>query len=207
MTTFTTHYQASATPTLGLPDFARGPDSNTPIEVPNNGAAGIPITLYNAAQVTDVTFSLTYNATLLNVNGVLSGATSDATDPAASITLVSNVVSPGVNIGIATFHYTDANPQSATPGNPLVLGDIQAVVPSGTGAAALGLYQVKEQLQLGRIIINNGDLRGAVAANGVHVNAYFGDVNGDGVINGLDTLSANRVATGIASGFSAYART
>ena len=72
-TTFTTHYQGQHTPALGLPDFARGPDSNTPIEVPNNGAAGIPITLYNAANVTDVTFSLTYNASLLNILGTVSG--------------------------------------------------------------------------------------------------------------------------------------
>jgi hypothetical protein len=47
--TFTTHYQANQTPALGIPDFARGPDSNTPILVPNNAAYGIPITLYNAA--------------------------------------------------------------------------------------------------------------------------------------------------------------
>jgi len=32
----------------GIPDFARGPDDSTPIKVPNDSAAGIPITLYNA---------------------------------------------------------------------------------------------------------------------------------------------------------------
>ena len=45
-----------------------------------------------------------------------------------------------------------------------------------------------------------------IAANGVHVNAYFGDVNGDKVIDGLDKLTANSVATGAATGFSAYAQ-
>ncbi len=199
-TTFTTHYQANKTPVLGIPDFARGPDRNTPIEVPNNGAAGIPITLYNAANVTDVTFTLNYNASLLNISGTVFGASSDASDPAATLTLVSNAG------GVATFHYADANPQSATPTNPLVLGDIMAVVPSGTGAPALGLYQVKEQLQLGSIIINQGAVTDAAAANGVHVNAYFGDVNGDKVINGLDKLAANTIATGGGTGFSAYAQ-
>ncbi len=199
-TSFSTHYQGQHTPVLGVPDFARGPDSNTPIEVPNNDAAGIPITLYNAANVTDVTFTLSYNAALINISGTVFGIGSDATDSAATLTLVSNTG------GVATFHYTDANPQSATPTSPLVLGDIQAMVPSGLGAAALGLYQVKEQLHLGSIVINKGGITGAVAASGLHINAYFGDVNGDGVINGLDTLSANRVATGIASGFSAYAQ-
>jgi YDG domain len=197
-TSFATHYQTNATPVLGIPDFARGPDSNSPIKVPNNGANGIPLTLYNAANVTDVTFALTYNPALLNITGVLSGNASDATDAAATLALVSNTG------GVATFHYTDTNPQSATSSTPLVLGDLVAVVPSGAGAAALSLYQTKEFLQLGSIVINQGTITGAVAANGVHVNSYFGDVTGDKVIDGLDKLSADNVAQGRATGFSAY---
>jgi hypothetical protein len=197
-TTFTTQYQANATPVLGIPDFARGPDSNSPIEVPNDSASGIPITLYNAANVTDVTFSLTYNPSLLTITGALSGTASDATDAAATLTLLSN------SGGVATFHYIDSNPQSATALNPLVLGDIGAVVPSGAGAAALSLYQTKELLQLGNIVINQGAIPGAVSANGIHVNAYFGDLNGDKVISGLDTLSADMVAQGRATGVSAF---
>ncbi len=196
-TTFTTHYQANATPVLSIPDFARGPDSNTPIAVPALGA-GIPITLSNAANVTDVTFSLTYNPSLLNLTGTRFGAGSDASDTAATLTLVAN------SGGVATFHYVDANPRSATPTSPLVLGDLSAVVPSTTGAAALGLYQVKELLQLGNITINQGGVTGAVSSNGIHVNAYLGDVNGDKVINGLDKLTADNVAQGRATGFSAF---
>ncbi len=128
ITTFTTHYQANATPVLDIPDFARGPDSNTPIEVPNVFASGIPITLYNAAGVTDVTFTFTYNPALLSI-GAWGGAGSDATDPnKANLIMVTN------SGGVATFHYTDPNPVSATPTKPLVLGDIIAVVPSGPGA-------------------------------------------------------------------------
>src|SRR5205807_8452457 len=59
-TTFSTHYQAQHTPVLAIPDFARGPDDTSTIKVPNDTAAGIPITLYNAAGVTDVTFTLNY---------------------------------------------------------------------------------------------------------------------------------------------------
>ncbi len=199
-TTFTTSYQHDATPVLGIPDFARGPDSDTPIEVPNIYASGIPITLYNAASVTDVTFSLSYNPALLSI-GAYGGAGSDATDQNhANLILVSN------SGGLATFHYTDPNPISATATSPLVLGDITAVVPSGPGAAALSMYQVKELLQLGNIVINGNANTGAVSANAVHVNAYFGDVNGDKVINGLDTLTANMVAQGHAAGFSAYSQ-
>ena len=194
-TSFSTQYQANSTPVLGIPDFARGPDSNAPIEVPNASANGIPLTLYNAANVTDVTFSLTYNPSLLNIIGALSGNTSDATDAAAQLTLVSNAA------GVATFHYTNANPQSATALTPLVLGNIVATVPSGAGAAALSLYQTKELLQIGNIVINQGNIVGAVSANGVQINAYFGDVTGDKVIDGLDKLSADNVAQGRGFGF------
>ncbi len=200
VTTFATHYQANATPVLGIPDFARGPDSNTPIVVPNNSASGIPLTLYNAANVTDVTFSLTYNPSLLNITGTLSGATSDATDPAAALTLVSNTG------GVATFHYTDVNSLSATPSSPLVLGDIEAVVPSDVPAAALGCTRSRNNFSLAASSLTRAASPAAIAANGVHVNAYFGDVNGDKVINGLDKLTANSVATGAATGFSAYAQ-
>ena len=111
VTTFTTHYEASATPVLGVPDFVRGPDSHAPILVPNNGAAGIPVTLYNAANVTDVTFSLTYNPALLSSLCALGGVVSDATDPNTSnLVLISN------SGGVATFHYSDSTPALRRPG-------------------------------------------------------------------------------------------
>ncbi len=197
-TTFTTHFQADATPVLGIPDFARGPDSNTPIAVPANGV-GIPITLYNAAGVTDVSFSLSYNPNLLNISGAFGGAGSDATDQSGgTLSLISNVA------GVATFHYADTTPFSATPASPLILGDIQAVVPSGPGAAALSLYQVKELLQLGSIVINANSHTGAVGADGLHVNAYFADVNASKTVDGLDKLLADNVAQGKATGFDAF---
>jgi Bacterial Ig-like domain (group 2) len=196
-TTFTTHFQADASPILALPDFSRGPDSNTPIAVPAN-LAGIPITLTNATNVTDVTFSLNYNPTFLNITGAVTGAGSDANDPGASLTLLSNAS------GVATFHYLDVNPISATSSSPLILGDIGAVVPSTAGAASLISYQVKELLHLTNIVIDRGAISGAVGSDGIHVNAYFGDVNGDKVVDGLDKLAADNVAQGRVSGFSAY---
>ncbi len=189
-TTFTTHYQASSTPVLGIPDFARGPDSTTTIAVPNNAAQGIPLTLYNAAGVSDLTFTLNYNPIILNITGVLAGGNSDATDPAGTFTLISNVS------GVATFDFHDANAQSGM----VVLGDILAVVPD----SAKNQYKAKELLQLGNIVVNGNANSGTVSANGVHVNAYLGDVTGDGKISGLDTLTANQVATGAATGFAAY---
>ncbi len=190
VTTFTTHYQANSTPVLAIPDFARGPDSHSPIAVPNSGA-GIPVTLYNARNITAVTFSLTTSAALLNITGTLQGSASDATDPAGTLALISNTG------GVATFSFHDATPQSGT----VILGDITALVPD----SARNLYQVKEILQLGDIVLNQG-AGAAVAANGMHVNTYFGDVNADHRIDGLDKLSMNAVAQGQAAGFSAFAQ-
>ncbi len=195
VTTFTTHYQMNSAPVLGIPDFARGPDSNTPIEVPNGGVAnggsdGIPITLYNAAGVTDVTFTLTYNPALLGVNGTLQGNNSDATDSNGVFTLITNAG------GVATFDFHDSMAQTGT----VVLGDVVAVVPD----AANNLYQATERLVLGNIVINGGDVGGAVAVSGLHVNAYLGDVNADRKITGLDHLIVDNVAQGRASGFSQF---
>ncbi len=193
VTTFATHYQANATPALAIPDFARGPTNNAPIAVPNGGG-GIPVTLYNARNVTDVTFTVTYNPALLTVTGAAQGATSDATDPAGTFALVSAAG------GVATFHYHNTNALSATATTPLVLGDILAVVPN----SAANNYKAVEMLALGNIVINNGGIAGATGAVATHINAYFGDVNGDGTIDGRDILTANQVATGIARGFGAY---
>src|SRR5437660_11368015 len=62
----------------------------------------------------------------------------------------------------------------------------------------------KDFLQLLSIQINGGAVTGTVSANAIHVNAYLGDVTGNGKIDGSDTLAANSVATGAASGFIAY---
>ena len=133
---------------------------------------------------------MTTSAALLNITGTLQGSASDATDPAGTLALISNTG------GVATFSFHDATPQSGT----VILGDITALVPD----SARNLYQVKEILQLGDIVLNQGGA--AVAANGMHVNTYFGDVNADHRIDGLDKLSMNAVAQGQAAGFSAFAQ-
>jgi N-acetylneuraminic acid mutarotase len=191
--TFSTHYQASATPVLSIPDFARGPDGANAIKVPNDVSQGIPITLYNAAKVVDVTFTLTYNPALLTVTGATNA---DASDHAASFTMLGAPTIVDATHAIATFHFSDLTAQSGT----VVLGDIQAVVPN----SAASVYKAKEILQLGGITINQGAVTGAVAANGVHVNAYSGDVTGNGTVDVLDLATANNVSQGKAAGFAAY---
>src|SRR5207302_10298529 len=65
-------------------------------------------------------------------------------------------------------------------------------------------YNATQLLQPDAIVINGSSATPAVSAGGVHLNAYFGDVTGEGLINGSDTLASNSVATGAAAGFANY---
>jgi hypothetical protein len=196
VTTFTTSYQADKAPVLSIPDFARGPDSAHAIKVPNDSGHGIPITLYNASGATDVVFTLSYNPSLLAVSGGLGGANCDATDPTTSFALMGNPTILDASHATARFHFSAVTAES---GN-IVLGDIVGSVPDSAG----GNYKGKELLQLGNIVINGGAIKGAVAANGVHVNAYFGDLTGNGTIDGLDVATAFGVAQGKDTGLPAF---
>src|SRR5262249_18977166 len=150
------------TPVLSIPDFARGPDGAHVVAVPHDAAHGIPITLHNAVDVTDVTFTLSYNPSLLTIGGGLGGALSDATDPTSSFTLVGSPVIGDPTHATAGFHFSTSSPQSGT----LVLGDIIAAVPDAAGSA----YKAKQLLRPGNIVINGGAVTGAVSASGIHLN-------------------------------------
>jgi hypothetical protein len=187
-TTFQDDAHANANPAqvLGIPDFARGPDGATTIKVPNDTAQGIPITLYNASNVQDVTFTLTYNPALLSVAG---GGTGDG--PVGSSFAIGAVAA-----NTATFTYHNDTPLSGT----VVLGDILASVPD----SAATVYKSKELLTLSGITVTGGAT--VQAANGIHVDAYVGDVHVTAApaIDASDALDALKVASGAATGFTAY---
>src|SRR4029077_16617752 len=86
-----------------------------------------------------------------------------------------------------TFTWHNVTAQSGT----VVLGDILANVPN----SAANQYKGKEILGLGSIAANGAAFTG-VSASGLHVNAYLGDVTGDGAIGGLDVATAGGVAAG-----------
>jgi hypothetical protein len=191
-TTFTT--ANSNKEALSIPDFARGPDGANTIKVPNDSAKGIPVTLANvpaAAGVTDVAFTLTYNPTLLTPTRA---GTGDSSGTGSTFTM-GTAVSVDATHSTVTFTWHNAAAQSGT----VVLGDILANVPN----SAAKEYKGKEILVLSDIKVNGSDFTG-VWANGLHVNAYFGDVTGDGKISGLDVGTASAVASGSSSGLAAY---
>ncbi len=186
ITTFTTHYQASATPVLAIPDFARGPDGSSAIKVPNNSAGGIPITLYNAVNVTDVAFTLTFTSGLFAVTGA---STTDSSRAGSSFTLTSSTATT------AKFSYHNSTPQSGK----IVLGDVLANVPGSAKTS----YKLKNPLQFSTITVNGVTFTGT-SATGIHVNAYAGDVSGDGLIGAPDVNPMFNVAIGAATGFAPY---
>jgi hypothetical protein len=187
--TFTTANQSKTI--LSLPDFARGPDGAHNIQIPNDTGHGIPVTLTNAAAVSAATFTLNYNPALLTVTGASS---LDATT-GGTLTLLGAPTIIDASHATANFQYTSTAPQNGT----VVLGGIVASVPD----SAASKYKAKELLTLSSISINGATFSG-VATSAVHVNAYFGDLTGNGSIDALDVAFANNVARGASTGFDAY---
>jgi parallel beta-helix repeat protein len=170
---------------LSLPDFARGPNGANPINIPAATAgAGIPVTLSNAIAVTDVKFTLAYNPSLLTVTGANGGNLTMGTPNPIDATHAT-----------VDFTYHNGTAQNGT----VNMGSITANVPNSAGSQ----YKAKELLTLSDITVNGAAFTG-VAASAIHVNAYFGDVTGNGSIDALDVAFANSVAQGNATGFVAY---
>jgi autotransporter-associated beta strand protein len=171
---------------LSLPDFARGPDGAHSIDIPaDTPGAGIPVTLSNATAVTDVTFTLSYNPSLLTITGPTSG----------NLQLVGTPIMFDPIHATAAFSYHKGTAQNGT----VLLGGLVASVPNSAGSQ----YKAKELLQLGNITVNGAAFTG-VWANAIHVNAYLGDVTGNGSIDALDVAFANNVAEGASTGFPAF---
>ncbi|HYV35271.1 MAG TPA: IPT/TIG domain-containing protein [Gemmataceae bacterium] len=167
---------------LSIPSFARGPNGAADIKIPNTGA-GIPIALAQAANVTDVSFQLTYNPALLTITGALNSA-------AGTLTLQSN------SGGVASFAFHSNTPLS---GN-LTLGQIVARVPDSAAAS----YKAKALLHLGNIVINGST--SVASVDGIQLVAYLGDVMGTGSYSSLDSAFIGRVAVRLDSGFKAFAQ-
>jgi hypothetical protein len=158
---------------------------------PNTGAHGIPITLYNAAAVKDAAFTLTYNPQILTPSA---GGTGDS--PVGSSFTMGTITSIDSTHSSVGFTYHNATAHSGT----VILGDILATVPNSAAA----IYKTKELLTLSGITVTGSAT--VQAANGIHVDAYLGDVHVTALpaIDASDALDAQKVASGAASGFSAY---
>jgi Cohesin domain len=182
---------ASALPALAVPDFARG--AGQAVNVPANGTAGIPVTISNASAVTQASFDLVYDPTILTI--APTGAVSlSAAATAAGLTIQSYSVT-GIDANHAHLTVTIAGGGGWNPANGATLLTLTATVP------ATAPYAAKSILDLQNVQVN-GTAAGGDA--GVEVAAYLGDTSGDRVFGGLDAGLVKQVTVGLGSGFAAY---
>ena len=180
---------------VGIPSFARGPDSVDAINLPNSATAGIPLNLSNGTGVTSGSFTLQYNSALLTITGSLG-------QHVARRRLA--VARRGLHAGHRDHRLQQ--PDAADRDTAVVrLGGLVATVPNSAAA----VYKSKALLHWSGVQLNGG----AIAVEGddaVQVVAYFGDANGDGTLSGGDAADISAVnastnpATGTLGGFSAY---
>ena len=158
-------------------------------------ATGIPVSVSNATDVTEVSFTLTYDPTLLTIAS--SGAlTLSAAATAAGINTVSYSITPvNTNHDLLTVSLTSTADGGLTSNSAMPLVTILASVPDTAP------YLDKAVLNLGDVVVNGTS---AAGVSGVEEAAYLGNVSGSGNISALDASLVNQVGSGSGTGFSAF---
>ena len=164
---------------------------------------GIPISLSDTANVSQATFTLTYNPALLNI-----ASTTNTVDPGLVGSGATFTVTANNSTGVATIVFNDAAGLPGYGGGPIVLGSLSATVP-GT---AVDAYAAKDLLNISVNSISGTDLSGhalipgvtAIGSQAVHVVAYLGDATGDGTLDSSDVVQIESVYGDVTDGFGAY---
>ena len=218
VTTFVVN-NPTASVTVSLPDFMRGPGQ--PVDVQNNtdsdgaiyqypssasgvqnnvSGSGMPLSLHNnastAVTVTSVTLSLAYNPSLLTITAIT------AVPGSATATLDTTSTS-----GLALITYTDpfglVLGPVGDPGNALDFVHLTASVPTGA------TYGAKEILDLQSINMNQGAYTsaGGTALDdaAIHAVGFPGDTAMEGEYGVTNALYATQVAVSLQSGFRDWA--
>ena len=170
---------AAAPVVVGVPSFARGPDSVDEINLPNSTPVGIPLNLSVGSGVTSGTFTLQYNSALLSI-------TAAAVNP--SLTGASLTLAAASTAGNAIIDFTSQ--AALTQAGVVSLGGLVATVPNSAAA----LYKSKALLHWSGMTLNGGAIA-VVGDDAVQVVAYLGDTTGDGVLSAGDGVGILRVAT------------
>ena len=183
---FVTSFTVTNTaPSIGLPDFIRGPQQA--VDLPATGF-GMPVTLTDGSGVTSVAMTIEFDPSLLDVTAA-SLSTSVPGDWLASV----DVSTPG----LATLSASGTTPLGAGVANVF---DLIAEVPAG---AAFGASQVIEitSAQL------NGGAVNVVGDHAFQKIGFFGDPTANRSYTALDAALIARVAAGLDTGFDAYGKT
>ena len=175
----TSFVQVGGAVVLSLGEIARGPGQALN---PAALSTGFPVRLSNAAGVTSVSFTLDYDPALLSISAV--------TGAVAGATVSSDLGTPGhLKVSI-----------SGLSGLGAAAVDLVRLVASVPATAPYGIKQV---LDLGNIVVNNGS-RPALDDDGLHVVAYAGDASGNAAYSTQDVQALQRVLLRLDSGFGAF---
>ncbi len=196
--TFVVAAPPGATAIVGIPAFARGPDSADVINLPNSASFGIPVNVSVGSGITSGQFTLQYNSQLLSISTVAVNT---------SLTGASFSLDAASTAGTAILDFTSPTPLTQT--GAIRLGGLVATVPS----TAASLYKSKALLHWSGVTLNGGAIA-AVGDDSVEVVAYLGDAAGtaNGSLSGGDAADISEVATGMdtnaatgtLAGFSAF---
>jgi VCBS repeat-containing protein len=167
---------------VSVADFTRGPGQS--VHLPPSGV-GIPVTFSNGAGVQSVDVTLKYNPALLTITSVISGTSlptgsqiqADLTTPGESHITLTSVTALG----------------SGAAELVRLLGQVPANAP----------YGAAEIIGIANVTVNGGAIA-AIADDGLHVAAYFGDATGNGSYSSLDGQRVLRVAAGLDTGFAPF---
>ena len=165
--------------TVSVPDFVRGPGQEA--NLPADSSDGIPILLSETAGVAAVELWISYDPSMLEIQGVDLG-----TAMPAEATVSLNTETPGT--AILTF----SSPIALASGMN-ALAHLRATVPSsGFDEKYLG----RHILDVHSVAIRDPSDNeiSVIADDAVHLNAYFADVSGNGFVNGSDAARLARVA-------------
>ena len=170
----------TTTPVVSSPSFSRGPGQSVAL----SNSVGIPISISNATNVTQASFTLTYDPTLLTITNVT--AATGLTVQSDNTTIVD------------AHHWILTVTMSGSASFTTIANQLATITASVPDAAP---YQDKSVLNLGNVVVNSAPASGV---SGVEAVAYLGDVLGTGVPNATDASLVDQVGSGAGTGFSTF---
>jgi hypothetical protein len=175
-----------------LPNVTRG--YGQPVNLPADDlTAGLPLTISDGVNVSQVQFQLHYDPALLELQGFTVNAALAGGNATATLTFSA--------AGIASLSITAPANFAAQPG-PLTIGSFTAVVPDDAP------YGAKHVLDIADLQVFDAATpaaaRTSLDRDAIHVAAFIGDTNGDGWYNSPDATLTRRIIGQMNTGFGAY---
>ena len=188
---------APTTPVLSVPSFARGPGQSVALTDTLGNTTGIPVDISKAADATQVSFTLTYDPTLLTIASSGALSLSSAATAAGINTISYSIMNEDTNHNVLTVTLTSG----VSGGSGLTTTLAETFVTIQASVPVTARYSDKAVLNLGSVVVNGSNGAGV---SGVDAVAYPGDVLGTGLPNATDASLVDQVGSGSGTGFSAF---